>query len=340
MGKWGQLGLSGFLREQLTPVPPVVKADLEGKTVIVIGANTGLGFEACRHFARMNPTRLILACRSTVKGEAAVEKLHSETEYKAELWIVDLSDFASVIAFGDRFEKDGGRLDVFVGNAAIATDIYTTTSDGWETTLQINCLSLFLLALRLLPQMIKTSTEHGTHPRLVIVTSDLHFGSKFPENVPTDDIYKTMSSPDYCTPAVMTSRYPDSKLFNILFSQALNERLGADSPVIVTSVNPGFCLSELRREISGLASIMVGLMEKVVARTSEQGGRQLAYAAVGSADNEDQLRGAYISSARLSKASDFATGPEGHAVQDRLWVRRTHVLQASRSALTGIYRKK
>jgi hypothetical protein len=60
-----------FLREQLATVPPVEHEDLSGKTVVVIGANVGLGFEAAKHFARMNPNRIILGCRSKERGEAA-----------------------------------------------------------------------------------------------------------------------------------------------------------------------------------------------------------------------------------------------------------------------------
>ena len=66
-----QLSFFQFLREQLTTVPPVEHEDLSGKTVVVIGANIGLGFEAVKHFARMNPDRIILGCRSKERGEAA-----------------------------------------------------------------------------------------------------------------------------------------------------------------------------------------------------------------------------------------------------------------------------
>lgn len=66
--------LLGFIRDQYTTVPPVVNANLKGKTVVVAGANTGIGFEAAQHFARMDAGRLILACRSREKGEAAVER--------------------------------------------------------------------------------------------------------------------------------------------------------------------------------------------------------------------------------------------------------------------------
>lgn len=70
----GRFTLIDFLRGQLGKVPPLVTSDLKGKTVMVVGANTGLGFEASKHFSRMNPARLILACRNLSKGEAAVER--------------------------------------------------------------------------------------------------------------------------------------------------------------------------------------------------------------------------------------------------------------------------
>ncbi|KAG6918156.1 hypothetical protein DXG01_016141 [Tephrocybe rancida] len=337
----GKLTLLGYLREQLSVVPPVSKADLTGKTVVVVGANTGLGLEACKHFALMNAGRLILACRSKEKGEAALMKLQNETGYKgAELWLVDLSKFSSVVAFVDRFEQQGGRLDILVANAATITPEYSVTEDGWETSLQVNCLSLFLIALRLVPQMIKTGVDYATHPRLVIVTSEVHFWAKIAETMPERDIYKTLSDKEYCTPSVVADRYPDTKLplvlrelirmtvLDTLFYLALNERIGAQSPVIVNGVNPGFCFSELLRHITGWRSMIFNLVQKLIARTSEQGSRQLVYAAVGSADNEDQLRGAYISCARVSEASDFAIGAKGRVLQDKLWNEVVDILNA------------
>jgi retinol dehydrogenase 12 len=65
-------GFLPFVKDQFTTLPPLATADLTGKTVVVTGANVGLGFEASKHFARMNPGRLILACRSEEKGKTAV----------------------------------------------------------------------------------------------------------------------------------------------------------------------------------------------------------------------------------------------------------------------------
>ncbi|KAF8074521.1 hypothetical protein FPV67DRAFT_1605312 [Lyophyllum atratum] len=316
----GKLAISDFLHEQCMKVPPVATADLTGKTVMVIGANTGLGFEASKHFARMNPARLILACRSAKKGEAALEKLREETGYEAaELWIIDLCEFSSVMEFADKFDKDGGRLDILVENAGCTQFTYETTSDGWEKILQVNCLSLELLALRLLPRMIRTAEEHATRPRVVVVTSELHFWAKFDKQVVDGNkIYESLNNKDYCTPSVMAVRYQISKLLNVFFYQGLSDRL-AHSPLIVVGVNPGFCLSEFRRSFSGLRAAFVWAFEKALARTTEEGGRQLVYAAVGESEDEGRLRGSYLSAAKVSEASDFALGAEGRALQDILW---------------------
>jgi retinol dehydrogenase-12 len=61
-----------FYIDQWSTVPPVEMIDLSAKTVLVVGANVGIGLEASKHFARMQPARLIIACRSESKGRAAL----------------------------------------------------------------------------------------------------------------------------------------------------------------------------------------------------------------------------------------------------------------------------
>jgi retinol dehydrogenase 12 len=69
----GRLGFLQHIQNQWWKVAPVEHVDLTGKTVVVIGANVGLGFEAAKHFASMNPKRLVLGCRSQEKGQAALQ---------------------------------------------------------------------------------------------------------------------------------------------------------------------------------------------------------------------------------------------------------------------------
>ncbi|KAF9460542.1 short-chain dehydrogenase [Collybia nuda] len=317
-----RLTFADFVREQWSEIPPVATADLAGKTVMVIGANTGLGFEASKHFARMNPKRLIMACRNHEKGEAAVEKLRSETGFEpVELWIIDLAKFSSVSEFASKFEKDGGRLDILVQNAAAAPSIRQETSDGWENAIQVNNLSLPLLALLLLPRMMQTGREHGTTSRLVVVTSEMHYWGKIEnEVIESGDIFGTLSSEKYCTPKVMASRYHDSKLLNVFFLRGLNDRLPrTPGTIIVNGVNPGYCYSELRRDLSGIRAAVNWIMEYLLAHTTEEGSRQLVWAAVGGAEEGEELRGAYISCSEVREVSDFVLTKDGMIAQDAIW---------------------
>jgi NAD(P)-dependent dehydrogenase (short-subunit alcohol dehydrogenase family) len=79
-----RLGPWDFIRDQWTKQKPVFIANLTGKTVIVLGANTGIGFEAAKHFASMTPGRLMLACRSQSKGQAAMDSTLSAAWLKVQ----------------------------------------------------------------------------------------------------------------------------------------------------------------------------------------------------------------------------------------------------------------
>jgi len=83
------------------------------------------------------------------------------------------------MAFVDRVEKDGGRLDYLVVNAAVALATFSKTQNGWETELQVNHISNTLIAFHLLPQLAKIAEKFGGHARLVIVASDVHALTNF-----------------------------------------------------------------------------------------------------------------------------------------------------------------
>ena len=107
---------------------------------------------------------------------------------------------------------------------------------------------------------------------------------------------------------------------NVFFVRELTKRLPANSPVIVTAANPGYCKSELRRNLSFVLRIIHAMREILLARTIEEGSRQLVWAAVGGVGREFELRGGYVSKADLQEVSDYALSEEGAAVQTRFWV--------------------
>jgi hypothetical protein len=115
-----------------------------------------------------------------------------------------------------------------------------------------------------------------------------------------------------------------SELFlvlNIFFVRELRNRLPINSPVIVISVNPGYCKSQLRRNLPLPVRMFAKGMEAVLARTTEEGSRQLLWAAIGGTGREFVLRGGYVNKANLQEVSDYVLSDEGAVVQTRIWVR-------------------
>ncbi|KAF5363619.1 hypothetical protein D9756_000110 [Leucocoprinus leucothites] len=279
-----------FLYDQCGTAPPPVGVDLKGKTVLV----------------------------EPGEGEAAIQRLEMATGYnKAELWLIDLAEFSSVKEFADRASKELERLDIVVLNAAIATLKYSVTKDSWETELQVNNLSLSLLALLLLPRMSDTAQKFNVLPRMVVVSSDLHFWTNFDDKViGSPNVFSLLSSKEYCTPKNFAKRYVDTKLLNVFFTRGLNNRL-KDRSIIVNTVNPAFCYSELRREWTGLFNT---IFEWLFAWTTEEGSRQLVWASVGVPEGGiEKLKGAYIHLSKVMEPSDSVLGDEGKKKEDKLW---------------------
>lgn len=151
--------MAKFLVSQFTSLP-LSTTDLSGRTAIVtgtldvvidltVGSNVGLGLEAARHLARMNPKKLVLACRNQEKGQRAVRYINETTgigKDVVETWELDLASFGSVKAFAKRgilseqfrrlttVEAELDRLDILIENAGVATHHFRMTSNGWEET--------------------------------------------------------------------------------------------------------------------------------------------------------------------------------------------------------------
>ncbi|KAF7365359.1 hypothetical protein MVEN_00407900 [Mycena venus] len=283
-----------FWQTQRAKPPAVEKGDLRGKTVIVVGANGGLGFEASKHFARFNPGRLILACRNQSKGQAALERIQEETGCKTgEVWIVDLTEFASVQRFADKFAQDGGRLDILVANAAVILNKYEETKDGWETCLQ------------------GWRTPHC--PRIVVVASDVHYWATIEKAVlKTPNVLKTLGSKEFCTPKHMVDqRYFLTKLLNVMFVRALNERIAASTPLVVNAVNPGFCFSNIRQGFTGFQLEAGSWCMPLQGENSDP----------------NKLRGEYITLwYKVDEVSNYLLDAEGAQLQNRIWKELIEIL--------------
>lgn len=208
-----------FIYTQLFVTPPYLTQPFTSQTVIVTGSNVGLGLEAARHFTRLGASKVILAVRSTSKGETAKADIEASTSRTGvvEVWPLDLSSYESVKEFAKRAEGLE-RLDALVENAGVipSGSNFDLAEDN-ETTITTNVVSTFLLALLLMPTLRRTARKFNTQPRLVIVSSEVHAMTTFPERN-SENIFATLN--DKKT-AVISDRYyiRYSSLTNCTFSR-------------------------------------------------------------------------------------------------------------------------
>ena len=192
------LTLRTFFHSQFFGTPPYPTRSFAGQTVLVTGSNVGLGFEAARHFYRLNCAKLILAVRTVSKGQSAKEDIVRSVKHRSdgaeaiEIWALDLDSTESTLAFAQRANQELGRLDAVVENAGI-NNAGWVVKEEFEQTIQVNVINTFLLALSLLPKLTETKQKFpGSSPHLEIVSSEAHRFSKFKEiNAP--DIYATLN---------------------------------------------------------------------------------------------------------------------------------------------------
>jgi retinol dehydrogenase-12 len=168
------MSLMAMLASKWATLPYPTKS-FAGQTVIVTGANIGLGFEASRHFVRLGAQKVILACRSVEKGEEARADIEKSTGRKGvcEVWAVDMGDWDSVKAFAKRVEGLD-RVDVVCENAGLAGFKFKPHPTGYDNCTAVNVIGTFLLALNLLPILRKSAQKHNIIPRLEITSSGTH----------------------------------------------------------------------------------------------------------------------------------------------------------------------
>ncbi len=268
-----------------------------GRTIVVTGANSGLGLVTARELAREG-ARVILAVRDVEKGEAAAATIPGDREVRQ----LDLADLASVRAFAEAWT---GALDVLVNNAGIMAIPERRTADGFEMQIGTNHLGHFALTNLLLPHLTD---------RVVTLSSQAHRAG----SIRLDDL--NWEQGGYRSWAA----YGQSKLANLLFTSELQRRLEeVGSPVRALAAHPGYAATNLQsRSENRLMRLLMQVGNAVVAQSDEMGALPTLYAVtqdlpgnsyVGP-DGFQQNRG----HPTLVDRSDKANDPE---VARRLWER-------------------
>lgn len=244
--------------------------DLTGKTVIVTGANSGLGFEGVKKFAEKN-AEVVMACRSIERGKNAKQEIEEEVD-NADLAVrkLDLASLKSVKNFAEEFKANHKELDILCNNAGIMAIPREETEDGFEKQFGVNHLGHFALTAHLMPAL-----KNAEEARIVNQSSAIHERGR----INFDDL---MHEKEYSPMQV----YGDSKLANILFTYELDRKL-SDTDIEALACHPGYAATNLQsrgpeKEGSALKKYMMKAANKVLAQSAEQGTLPMLYAATSS----------------------------------------------------------
>ncbi|MFN8444373.1 MAG: oxidoreductase [Caldilineaceae bacterium] len=246
--------------------------NLSGKTAIVTGANSGLGYEVAKGLAEKG-AQVILACRSAEKAAKALADLRAAVpNAKVQVMELDLASLASVRRFADSFKATYKALDILCNNAGIMAIPRRTTADGFEMQFGTNHLGHFALT-GLLFDPIKSTPG----ARVVCVSSGLHTSGK----INFDDL---MGEKQYDK----WGAYSQSKLANLLFAYQLQRKFSAEGiQAIAVGTHPGYAATNLQgvgpqMEGSWLSRVGMKIANTLIAQPVEMGALPLLYACTAS----------------------------------------------------------
>lgn len=236
--------------------------DQSGKTVIVTGANTGIGYETARVLAEKG-ARVVLACRSEERGRGAVRRIEAEQPAgSAELMLLDLADLDAVRAFADEFGKEHDRLDLLVNNAGVMAPPEAKTEQGFELQFGVNVVGHFALTGRLLDRLAD-GARVATLSSLAHRNGALDFG-----NLRSEKSYRKWRE------------YNQSKLGNLVFAVELQRRLReAGRNAASLAAHPGLTMTDLQRHMGGFFGRLFALLAPLVSNQPPVGALPTLYAA-------------------------------------------------------------
>jgi NAD(P)-dependent dehydrogenase (short-subunit alcohol dehydrogenase family) len=287
----------------------------EGRTVVITGGNTGLGFEAARVLAQAGAT-LVLACRDPARAAAAAARIRvTAPRARVDLVRLDLASLASVREAADQLRASYPAIDLLINNAGGANPRYQRTEDGFERTLATNHLGPFaltgLVLDRLLPvpgSRVVTVASIG-HRRGVINFDDLQAGRGY-----------------RFQPA-----YFQSKLANLLFTYELQRRLaaasiaGAGAGTIAVAAHPGNARTEFGRDMSRAVRIAMSPRLRALTWWLMQSPQVGALATVRAATDPEARGGDYFGAPGRAQFTGYPVRMESSArshdleVARRLW---------------------
>lgn len=275
---------SGFNTWSVEQLP-----DLAGKTYLITGGNTGLGFQTAKYLAEKG-ANLVLACRSLDKAAQARAELVKITKGEVDVLQLDLSDLESVRNAADEAHKRFKKLDAVINNAGIMQCPKKETKDGFEMQVGTNHLGHFLFSGLMLDLV---EAGNGRYVTLTSLANRV-------DGVNLDDL---MSDKDYSP----NGAYVKSKISNLMFALELDHRLKeSGSSAISIACHPGYSDTNLQSAgPTGLLNAIYKVVNPLFAQPPEQGALSTVLAAAG----KEAVRGAYYGPQKMWEMR----GPVGDA---------------------------
>ncbi|KAF7712052.1 Uncharacterized protein PECH_005082 [Penicillium ucsense] len=310
-------GLWRLLKMQYTP-PADPLTSFAGKTVLLTGATSGLGYEAAIKFLNLGVDSLIIGSRNMERGHQVKQELETRTNRPnvVQVWELEMSNFQSVKHFASRANSELKRLDMALLNAGLWNREYAQSPEHWEETLQVNTLSTTLLAFLLLPKLRESSTE--ANPTHLAVVSSQQFAQVKAESLQTDGpLLEFLNSPErFHGPR----QYGVSKLLLEYMMKTLAGLVREENgtlPVIVNTISPGLCRSSLGRQYDRFYERwLVWIMYRLFARTTEQGSRLLVTGVLQGAEAQGKC---WRNDGYLDESQALTTKEEGEAFRAKAW---------------------
>lgn len=268
--------------------------DLDGKHVIVTGANTGIGRVTAEALGARG-AHVVVACRSEERTVPVIEAIRGAGG-TAEWLALDLGDLASVRAATAKLVAAARPIDRLVANAGLAGH-HGATRDGFELAFGTNHVGHFAFVVPLVPLLRAASDA-----RVVVVSSKAHYEAK---GIDWDAVRAPTKS------AVGLPEYAVSKLANVLFAAELARRLGSDGPHTY-SLHPGVIASDIWRRVPWPVRVIM----KSFMLSNEEGAKTTLYCAT--SPDVAAHTGRYYDDAREKRPSAAASDP---ALARELWSR-------------------
>jgi NAD(P)-dependent dehydrogenase (short-subunit alcohol dehydrogenase family) len=278
---------------------------MNGKTIVMTGATSGIGAVAAKALAEQG-ARLIILARDRARGEAAIAGLKSGPSQQHSLHLADMLLMEDIRRAAAEIGAAEPSIDILINNAGTWFQRRELTREGLERTFAVNHMAYFVLSLELKDQLAKAQGA-----RIINTASFFHRQKYDPSNLQAEESYST------------NKVYARSKLFNILFTRELARRW-KELDITVNCFNPGSVNTNFGAGEGGWLEPIFRLQKKLFGKTPEQAAETLLYLSTSS--EVEGVTGQYFDERKIAKPSDEALSDANAA---DLWERSMALAQAT-----------